>query len=82
MARYIDAVNFPANDAGVQVNPFGTPDPTAEFPKEIYKIDRKAAENREIVEFELAAAIDMVGVRAPQRQCTRKDFPAIGSFIT
>ena len=77
LARYIDAVNFPNS-----TNPFGTPDPTAEFPKEIYKIDRKAAENREIVEFELAAAIDMVGVRAPQRQCTRKDFPAIGSFIT
>ena len=62
LARYIDAVNFPANDAGVQTNPFGTPDPTAEFPQEIYKIDRKATENREIVEFELAAAIDMVGV--------------------
>ena len=77
LARYIDAVNFPNS-----TNPFGTPDPTAEFPKEIYKIDRKATENREIVEFELAAAIDMVGVRAPQRQCTRKDFPAIGSFIT
>ena len=76
LARYIDAVNFPDN-----TNPFGTPDPTAEFPKEIYKIDRKATETREIVEFELAAAIDMVGVRAPQRQCTRKDFPAIGSFV-
>ena len=82
LVRYIDAVNFPANDVGVQTNPFGTPDPTAEFPREIYKIDRKATENREIVEFELAAAIDMVGVRAPQRQCTRKDIPAIGSFIT
>ena len=77
LARYIDAVNFPNS-----TNPFGTPDPTAEFPKEIYKIDRKSVENREIVEFELAAAIDMVGVRAPQRQCTRKDFPAIGSFVT
>ena len=76
LAKYIDAVNFPGG-----VNPLGTPDPTAEFPKEIYKIDRKAAENREIVEFELAAAIDMVGVRAPQRQCTRKDFPSIGNFI-
>ena len=76
LARYIDAVNFPGG-----TNPLGTPDPTAEFPKEIYKIDRKAAENRDIVEFELAAAIDMVGVRAPQRQCTRKDFPAIGSFV-
>ena len=77
LARYIDAVNFPNS-----TNPFGTPDPTAEFPKEIYKIDSKSVENREIVEFELAAAIDMVGVRAPQRQCTRKDFPAIGSFVT
>ena len=77
LARYIDAVNFPNS-----TNPFGTPDPTAEFPKEIYKIDRKSVENREIVEFELAAAIDMVGVRAPQRQCTRKDFPAIGTFVT
>ena len=77
LARYIDAVNFPNS-----TNPFGTPDPTAEFPKEIYKIDRKSVENREIVEFELAAAIDMVGVRAPQRQCTRTDFPAIGSFVT
>ena len=76
LARYIDAVNFPGNS-----NPLGTPDPTAEFPKEIYKIDRKSAENRDVVEFELAAAIDLVGVRAPQRQCTRKDFPAIGSFV-
>tara|TARA_R100001510_G_C7626076_1_gene185912 strand:- start:570 stop:1163 length:594 start_codon:yes stop_codon:yes gene_type:complete len=81
LARYLDAVNFPVNDDGVQVNPFGTPDPTAEFPKEIYKIDRKSAENREVVEFELAAAIDLVGVRAPQRQCTRKDFPSIGNFV-
>ena len=77
LARYIDAVNFPGG-----TNPLGTPDPTAEFPKEIYKIDRKSAENRDVVEFELAAAIDMVGVRAPQRQCTRKDFPSIGNFIT
>ncbi len=76
LAKYIDAVNFPGG-----VNPLGTPDPTAEFPKEIYKIDRKSSENRDVVEFELAAAIDMVGVRAPQRQCTRKDFPSIGNFI-
>ena len=77
MARYLDAVNFPGG-----TNPLGTPDPTAEFPKEIYKIDRKSAENRDVVQFELAAAIDMAGVRAPQRQCTRKDFPSIGNFIT
>ena len=50
-------------------NPFGTPDPTAEFPREIYFVDRKSAENRGVVEFELASAFDMAGVRAPKRQC-------------
>ena len=53
LARYLDAVNFPGSS-----NPFGTPDPTAEFPQEIYKIDRKSAENRDVVEFELAALFD------------------------
>jgi lambda family phage minor tail protein L len=64
LARYIDAVNFPGG-----VNPLGTPDPTAEFPREIYYVDRKSLETRDVVEFELAAAFDLVGVRAPKRQC-------------
>ena len=64
LARYIDGVNFPGG-----TNPYGTPDPTAEFPREIYYIDRKAGENRDLIEFELAAAFDLVGVRAPKRQC-------------
>ena len=64
-----------------QVNPFGTPDPTAEFPQEIYKIDRKSNENREVVEFELAAVFDLAGIRAPKRQCTRNEFPSIGTII-
>ena len=50
-------------------NPFGAPDPTAEFPREIYFVDRKSAENRDVVEFELASAFDMAGIRAPKRQC-------------
>ena len=76
LARYIDAVNFSGG-----TNPLGTPDPTAEFPQEIYKIDRKSAENREIVQFELAAVFDLAGIRAPKRQCTRTEFPSIGTFI-
>lgn len=64
LARYLDAVNFPGG-----VNPFGTPDPTAEFPQEIYYVDRKTNETRDVVEFELAAVFDLVGVRAPKRQC-------------
>jgi phage-related protein len=50
-------------------NPFGAPDPTAEFPREIFFVDRKSAENRDVVEFELASAFDMAGIRAPKRQC-------------
>ena len=65
-----------------QVNPLGTPDPTAEFPQEIYKIDRKSSENREVVQFELAAVFDLAGIRAPKRQCTRTEFPSIGTFVT
>ena len=75
LARYLDAANFPGSS-----NPFGTPDPTAEFPQEIYKIDRKSSENRETVTFELAAVFDLAGVRAPKRQCTRSIFPSIGTF--
>jgi phage-related protein len=70
-----DAVNFPGNS-----NPLGTPDPTAEFKRQIFTVDRKSAENRDVVEFELAGAIDMAGVRAPKRQCTRALFPSIGTF--
>ena len=47
----------------------GTPDSTAIFPKEIYYVDRKSAENRKLIEFELASAFDLAGVRAPKRQC-------------
>ena len=75
LARFLDAVNFPGD-----INPYGTPDATAEFPQEIYKIDRKMTENREIVQFELASVFDLVGIRAPKRQCTRADFPSIGTF--
>ena len=75
MARFLDAANF----SGC-TNQLGTPDPTAEFKRQVYTVDRKATENREVVEFELAGAIDMAGVRAPKRQCTRALFPSIGTF--
>ena len=74
LAKFLDAVNF-ADGTNA------TADPTAEFPKEIYAIDRKSAENRETVQFELAAVFDVAGVRVPKRQCTRTEFPSIGTFI-
>ena len=73
LAKFIDAVNF-ADGQNADA------DPTAEFPQEIYSIDRKASENREVVEFELASVLDLAGINCPKRQCTRADFPSIGTF--
>ena len=73
LAKFIDAANFADGQNA-------TADPTAEFPREIYGIDRKASENRNVVEFELAAPTDLAGVRIPGRQATRKDFPSVGTF--
>ena len=75
LAKFLDIFNFPGN-----INPYGPPDPTAEFPQEIYVIDRKSIENREIVQFELASVLDMAGIRAPKRQCTREEFPSVGTI--
>jgi phage-related protein len=84
LGRYLDAVNFPSgilltedsfallleDDGSILLEPVNpNEDTSAEFPREIYYIDRKSAENREIVEFELASVFDLAGVRAPKRQC-------------
>ena len=63
-------------------NPHGTPDPTATFPDEVYYIDRKSTENRDIIEFELAASFDLQGVRLPKRQVLPADFPGVGTFFS
>ena len=73
LAKYIDAVNF-SNGQNA------TADPNAEFPQEVYYIDRKTAENREVVTWELASVLDLMGIRAPKRQCTRSIFPAVGTY--
>lgn len=61
LAKYLDAVNF---EGGVNADE----DQTAEFPDEIFFIDRKVTENRDVVEFELASPIDLAGVKLPRRQ--------------
>lgn len=61
-ARFLDAVNFPGG-----VNPYGTPS-AQELPREVYYIDRKAAENQQVIEFELAAVFDLAGVMLPRRR--------------
>ena len=76
LARYLDAVNFTGG-----TNPFGTPDPTAEFPQEIYFLDRKVTETRDIVTWEAQSALDLINVKLPQRIATKDIFPGIGAFL-
>lgn len=59
-ARYLDAANFPEG------NPEADPD--EQFAPDIWFIERKSAEAREAVEFELASALDFGGVQLPRRQ--------------
>ncbi len=63
-------------------NPHGTADPSVMWPTEIYYVDRKKTENRDLVEFELAASFDLSGVRLPKRQVLPGDFPGVGSFYS
>ena len=78
LARFLDEENFPSN-----VNPYkvGSVDPTAEMPQEIYFIDRKVVENRDIVQFELVSTFDLIGIAAPKKLVTREDFPGVGTFV-
>lgn len=57
-ARYLDAVNFPDG------NPLA--DPTAEMTRDVYYINRKVKEGV-LVEFELAALLDVHGIKLPRR---------------
>jgi len=45
-----------------------TADPNAAFPEEIWYVDRKATETRDVVSFELASKFDLAGIKLPKRQ--------------
>ena len=74
-ASELDNANFPNNN-----NPFGTPS-SNELPQEIYFIDRKTTESREVVQFELVGELDQANKKLPRRQVTRKEFQGVGTFI-
>ena len=61
MKKYLDGINFSGG-----VNP--TEDTTAEFPDDIYYIEHKVNENKEVVEFDLSASFDVQGIKIPKRQ--------------
>ena len=76
LSRFLEASNFPSS-----VNPYGTPNPSAELPREVYFIERKTIENRNIVQFEMVGSFDLFGINAPKKLVTRGDFPGVGTFV-
>ena len=74
LASALDNANF------VGDNPFGTPS-TDRLQDKVYYIDRKAVENRQIVQFELVNVLDMQNKKIPARIVTRDLFPAAGTFF-
>lgn len=72
LAKFLDASNFPL---GVTPPDDFSPDPLAEFPRDVYYIDRKSNENKSSIEFELASILDVEGVKLPGRLCLASKCP-------
>lgn len=62
-ARFLDASNFPTPTPS-----WVTPDPTAAYPAEPFVINRKIAENPQVVVWELGTPLETQGVKLPKRQ--------------
>jgi lambda family phage minor tail protein L len=60
LGKYLDAANFPDGNPSA--------DPNEELPPEIWIVEVKTREDKEIVEFELSSALDFDGVQLPARQ--------------
>lgn len=62
-ARYLDAVNFPNG------NPEANPDQY--LPDQLWYVDCKKIETKNYIEFELASAFDLEGIKLPLRQIVK-----------
>lgn len=61
LAKFLDAKNFPPSFENEDADPY------AEFPRDIFYIDRKSNENKQTIEYELASILDVEGVQLPHR---------------
>jgi lambda family phage minor tail protein L len=61
--RHLDEFNF----VGIEKPLNFDPDVTKEFPRDVYYIDRKTAENKMVLEYQLASILDVEGKRLPGR---------------
>jgi lambda family phage minor tail protein L len=83
-ARFLDEENYlnrNSNDSGD--NSFGTPDPDAHFPDDVFFINKKVMEANSVIEFELVSALELQDAYVPARTvlssyCTWKYRCSIG----
>ncbi len=70
-AKFLDAENFFDN-----VSPEGfSPDPNNEFTRDIFFVERKSNENKNLLEFELSSIFDVEGLRLPGRTVLSNNCP-------
>lgn len=69
LAKFLDAVNFPE----------GNPDanPEEALPDDVFYVERRSAETREAVEFELSTAYDFQGKQLPRRPIIQNQCPFV-----
>lgn len=61
-ARFLDAENFPQ-----QINPFGVSDQNSHLIDDIYFVNNKTIENKNVIEFELVSALELEESYVPAR---------------
>ncbi|MEK6884381.1 MAG: phage minor tail protein L [Nanoarchaeota archaeon] len=64
LLKYLDAAN---TFEGKLTIPNPSPDPNAEFPRDVYFIERKSFESGTHIEYELASILDIENVQLPNR---------------
>lgn len=66
--KYLDAINFKSNGGIINDDDFEIdPDPYAELLPDIYFIDRKTQENKNVIEYEMTSILDLENLKLPLR---------------
>lgn len=63
LAKYLDAANFPGGNPNA--------DPSEQFPDDVFVVEQRVLETKEVVQFQLSARMDMEGVKLPRRVVTQ-----------
>jgi len=78
-AKYLDVTNFggqaakvastspKANEVKTTIPDGYEPDPYAELPQDVYYIERKETENKNVLKYQLSSILDLEGVKIPKR---------------